>query len=175
MTVSCLFICLESDSTCHTRARMKQKHFAKFKPALATLPNLTEAQSASFKWLMEKGVKDLFKEFSPITDYASKKFELHIGDVSFTEPVHDEYYAKENKLSYEIQLKARVKLINKTMGTEKEQEIFFSDFPVQTDHGTFVINGVERVVVPQLIRSFGVLFSSQVFRCKEYFGAKVIP
>lgn len=154
---------------------MKQKHFAKFKPALAPLPNLTEAQLASFRWLMEKGVKDLFKEFSPITDYASKKFELHIGDVSFTEPVHDEYYAKENKLSYEIQLKARVKLINKTMGTEKEQEIFFSDFPIQTDHGTFVINGVERVVVPQLIRSFGVLFSSQEFRGKEYFGAKVIP
>jgi DNA-directed RNA polymerase subunit beta len=154
---------------------MKQKYFAKYNAPLATLPNLTEAQLASFRWLMEKGAKDLFKEFSPITDYAGKKFELHITDAAFTEPVHDEHHAKENKKSYEVQLKARVKLVNKTLGTEKEQEIFFADFPVQTDHGTFVINGVERVIVPQLIRSFGVLFSSAEFKGKEYFGAKVIP
>ncbi len=155
--------------------KLKQKHFAKFRKPLLEVPNLTEAQLASFKWLLEKGAKELFKEFSPITDYANKKFELHIKDVTFTEPEHTEYHAKENKLSYEIGLKANVKLINKTLGTEKEQEIFLSDFPIQTDHGTFVINGVERVIVPQLIRSFGVLFSSQEFKGKEYFGAKIIP
>jgi DNA-directed RNA polymerase subunit beta len=154
---------------------MKQKYFAKHNAPLAALPNLTEAQLASFRWLMEKGAQELFKEFSPITDYAGKKFELHVSDVTFSEPVHDEHHAKENKKSYEVQLKARVKLVNKTLGTEKEQEIFFADFPVQTDHGTFVINGVERVIVPQLIRSFGVLFSSAEFKGKEYFGAKVIP
>ncbi len=154
---------------------MKQKYFAKYSAPLAALPNLTEAQLTSFRWLMEKGAKDLFKEFSPITDYSNKKFELHITDVAFTEPTFDEHFAKENKKSYEIQLKARVKLVNKTLGTEKEQEIFLADFPVQTDHGTFVINGVERVIVPQLIRSFGVLFSSAEFKGKEYFGAKVIP
>ncbi|HXK39901.1 MAG TPA: DNA-directed RNA polymerase subunit beta, partial [Candidatus Paceibacterota bacterium] len=154
---------------------MKQKYFAKYHAPLTALPNLTEAQLASFTWLMERGAKELFKEFSPITDYSNKKFELYITDVAFTEPQYDEHYAKENKKNYEAQLKARVKLVNKTLGTEKEQEIFFADFPVQTDHGTFVINGVERVIVPQLIRSFGVLFSSQEHRGKEYFGAKVIP
>ncbi len=154
---------------------MKQKHFAKFTPSLSVLPNLTESQLASFAWLMEKGVKDLFKEFSPITDYSNKKFELHVSDIEFTLPQYDEYHAKENKLTYEVQLKARVKLVNKTLGTEKEQEIFFTDFPIQTNHGTFIINGVERVIVAQLIRSFGVLFSSQEFKGKEYFGAKVIP
>lgn len=154
---------------------MKQKYFAKYSAPLAPLPNLTEAQLASFRWLMERGVAELFKEFSPITDYSNKKFELHVEDVSFTTPAYDEYFAKENKKNYEVQLKARVRLLNKTLGTEKEQEIFFADFPIQTDHGTFVINGVERVIVPQLIRSFGVLFSSQEFKGKEYFGAKVIP
>jgi len=124
---------------------------------------------------MEKGVKELLKEFSPISDYSGKKFELHLSDPVFTEPTYNEYYAKENKLSYEVQLKITARLINKTLGTEKEQEIFLSDFPIQTDHGTFIINGVERVVVSQLIRSFGVLFTSQEFRGKEYFGAKIIP
>lgn len=154
---------------------MKQKHFAKFTKPLLELPNLTEAQLVSYKWLVEKGVKELFKEFSPISDYSGKKFELHFLETSFTEPTRDEHFAKENKKNYDRQLKARVKLINKTLGTEKEQEIFITDFPVQTDHGTFVINGVERIIVPQLIRSFGVLFSSQEYRGKEYFGVKIIP
>ncbi|QQR82675.1 DNA-directed RNA polymerase subunit beta [Candidatus Campbellbacteria bacterium] len=154
---------------------MQQKVFAKYQKPLLELPNLAEAQLVSFRWLMEKGVKELLKEFSPISDYSGKKFELHLSNPVFTESLHDEYYAKENKLSYEVQLKVTAKLINKTLGTEKEQEIFLSDMPIQTDRGTFVINGVERVIVSQLIRSFGVLFTSQEFRGKEYFGAKIIP
>ncbi|GMU74153.1 MAG: DNA-directed RNA polymerase subunit beta [Candidatus Campbellbacteria bacterium] len=154
---------------------LKQKVFSRYHKPLAELPNLTEAQTASFRWLMEKGVKEVLKEFSPISDYSAKKFELHLSDPVFTEVVRDEHFAKENKQSYEVQLKITAKLINKTLGTEKEQEIFLSDFPIQTDHGTFIINGVERVIVAQLIRSFGVLFNSQEFRGKEYFGAKIIP
>ncbi len=154
---------------------MQQKVFAKYQKPLLELPNLSEAQTVSFKWLMEKGVKELLKEFSPIADYSGKKFELHLSNPTFTESMCDEYHAKENKLSYEVQLKVTAKLLNKTLGTEKEQEIFLSDVPIQTDHGTFIINGVERVIVPQLIRSFGVLFTSQEFRGKEYFGAKIIP
>jgi DNA-directed RNA polymerase subunit beta len=154
---------------------LKQKVFSRYHKPLIELPNLAEAQTTSFRWLMEKGVKELLKEFSPISDYSGKKFELHLSDPVFTEPTYNEYYAKENKLSYEVQLKITARLINKTLGTEKEQEIFLSDFPIQTDHGTFIINGVERVVVSQLIRSFGVLFTSQEFRGKEYFGAKIIP
>ncbi len=154
---------------------LKQKVFSRYNKPLAELPNFTEAQTASFRWLMEKGVKELLKEFSPIADYSGKKFELHLSNPVFTEVVHNEYFAKENKQSYEVQLKITAKLINKTLGTEKEQEIFLSDFPVQTDHGTFIINGVERVIVAQLIRSFGVLFTSQDIRGKDYFGAKIIP
>lgn len=153
----------------------KQKHFAKFTAPLMELPNLTEAQLASYAWVLEKGIKELFKEFSPITDYSGKKFELHFLGISIGEPKHNEHYAKENKLNYEVQVKGNVKLVNKTLGTEKEQEIFIADLPIQTDHATFVINGVERVIVPQLIRSFGVLFSSQEYRGKDYYGAKVIP
>ena len=127
---------------------------------------MTEAQLTSFKWVVEKGIKELFKEFTPISDYSGKKFELQFLETSLTLPTYNEHHAKENKLNLEGQLKARVKLINKALGTEKEQEIFITDFPMQTDHGTFVINGVERVIVPQLIRSFGVLFSAQEYRGK---------
>ncbi len=145
---------------------MKQKHFSKFTAPLLEMPNMTEAQLTSFKWVVEKGIKELFKEFTPISDYSGKKFELQFLETSLTLPTYNEHHAKENKLNLEGQLKARVKLINKALGTEKEQEIFITDFPMQTDHGTFVINGVERVIVPQLIRSFGVLFSAQEYRGK---------
>src|SRR5690606_20403168 len=87
----------------------------------------------------------------------------------------DEHYAKEYQLSYDVPLRATVKLTNKTLGTEKEQEMFMADFPMMTDHGTFIINGVERVLVPQLIRSFGVLFTEGESRGKRRFGAKIVP
>lgn len=154
---------------------MNQKTFAKYRKPVADLPNLTEAQVNSFAWIMDKGVRELFAEFSPITDYAGKKFELRFTDVFFTHPAHNEYHAKDNKLTYDVQLKAKVKLLNKTLGTEKEQELFIADFPIMTPHGTFVINGVERVIVAQLIRSFGVLFSAQEAKGKRLFGAKIIP
>lgn len=109
---------------------MKQKHFAKFTPPLMEMPNMTEAQMTSFKWILEKGIKELFKEFSPISDYSGKKFDLHFLETSFTPPAYNEHHAKDQKLNLEGQLKARVKLVNKMLGTEKEQEIFITDFPV---------------------------------------------
>ncbi len=87
----------------------------------------------------------------------------------------DEYGAKENKLTYDAPLKATVRLVNKALGSKKEQTIFLADFPIMTEHGTFIINGVERVIVPQLARSFGVFFSAGEVRGKTCFGAKVIP
>jgi DNA-directed RNA polymerase beta subunit len=91
------------------------------------------------------------------------------------EPKIDEYGAKEQKMTYDAPLKATIRLTNKMAGTKKEQPIFLADFPIMTEHGTFIINGVERVIVPQLARSFGVFFSAGEMRGKVCFGAKIIP
>jgi DNA-directed RNA polymerase subunit beta len=152
-----------------------QKVFGNYKAPLADLPNLVEPHIASFKWLLEKGLSEVFKEFSPIKDYSDKKFEMEITNFSISEPKYDEYYAKDNKLSYEAPLKITVKLKNKTLGSSKEQEIFIADMPLMTSHGTFIISGIERVIVPQLARSFGVFFTASEVKDKKYFGAKVIP
>ncbi|HEY4505941.1 MAG TPA: DNA-directed RNA polymerase subunit beta [Candidatus Paceibacterota bacterium] len=155
--------------------KIEKKYFQRFKKPLAPLPNLVEMQTDSFKWLMETGLAELFREFSPITDYSGKKFQLEFAGFTLDEPKFDEYYARENNLSYETPLRAKVKLTNKTLGGTKEQELFITDFPLQTGHGTFIINGVERVIVPQLARSFGVIFTANELRGNQYFGAKIIP
>ncbi|MEK7564385.1 MAG: DNA-directed RNA polymerase subunit beta [Patescibacteria group bacterium] len=155
--------------------KLPKKHFSRYKKPLVEFPNLIEAQIKSFKWLVETGIGEVFKEFSPISDYSTKKFELEFTSFSLNEPKFDESYAKINKLSYQGLLKARVKLNNKILGTVKEQEIFMSEIPLMTSHGTFIINGVERVIVPQLARSFGVFFTELEVKGGKYFGAKIIP
>ena len=152
-----------------------KKYFGRYKKPLIEFPNLIEAQVKSFKWLVETGIKEVFKEFSPISDYSNKKFQLEFSSFSLGEPKFDENYSKINKLSYQGLLKARVKLTNKVLGTVKEQEIFMSELPLMTTHGTFIINGVERVIVPQLARSFGVFFTESENKGKKCFGAKIIP
>ena len=152
-----------------------KKYFGRYKKPLIEFPNLIEAQVKSFKWLVETGIKEVFKEFSPISDYSNKKFQLEFSSFSLGEPKFDENYSKINKLSYQGLLKARVKLTNKILGTVKEQEIFMSELPRMTTHGTFIINGVERVIVPQLARSFGVFFTESENKGKKCFGAKIIP
>ena len=152
-----------------------KKYFSRYKKPLVPFPNLIEAQIKSFKWLIENGVGEIFKEFSPISDYSGKKFQLEFTSFSLSESKSDENDSKVNKLSYQGQLKARVKLTNKILGTIKEQEIFMTEFPLMTPHGTFIINGVERVIVPQLARSFGVFFTESETKGKRYFGAKIIP
>ena len=153
----------------------QKKYFSRFKKPLLELPDLVDVQTRSYEWLLKQGLGEIFKEFSPINDYSGKKFSLEFLDFSLDEPKFDEYYAKENKHTYETPLRLKVKLHNKALGTEKEQEIFMLDFPLQTAHGTFIINGVERVIVPQLARSFGVMFSSNFIKGHRYFGAKIIP
>ncbi|MCW9054611.1 MAG: DNA-directed RNA polymerase subunit beta [Candidatus Pacebacteria bacterium] len=151
------------------------KIFGRFKEPKAEYPHFVEAQLESYRWLIEEGIKEIFDEFSPIKDYSSKKFDLEISKIEFGEPKYDEYFAKKNMLTYEAPLRAIVSLKNKTIGGTKEQEIFLADIPMMTDHGTFVINGVERVIVPQLARSFGVFFGTKELRGKSHFGAKIIP
>lgn len=156
-------------------AASSKKTFKSFREPRIDIPNLVEPQLTSFAWLVRTGVEEVFKEFSPIRDYGEKKFDLHVMSYEFGTPQYDEFYAKENLRTYEASLKAKVKLKNKTLGTEVVQEIFLADFPMMTDHGTFIINGVERVVVPQLARSSGVFFTSQLIKGTTYFGAKIIP
>ena len=159
----------------NSEAKRPKKYFGRYKKPLVEFPNLIEAQVKSFKWLVEQGIGEVFKEFSPIIDYSGKKFQLEFTSFSLSESKTDENNSKVNKLSYQGLLKARVKLTNKILGTVKEQEIFMSELPLMTPHGTFIINGVERVIVPQLARSFGVFFTESESKGQKYFGAKIIP
>ena len=153
----------------------EKKFFSKYRKPLAPIPHLVENQLASYKQFVEKDLFETIKSYFPMKDYSEKKFELDIKSIHINEPLHDEQHAKDNKLTYEAELKARVVLKNKVLGTEKEQEIFMSEIPLMTNNGTFVVNGAERVVVAQLARSPGVAFSDRQTRKGRFFGAKIIP
>ncbi|MES2213719.1 MAG: DNA-directed RNA polymerase subunit beta [Patescibacteria group bacterium] len=161
-------------STAHNTTR-PQKFFGRFKEPLVPTPNFVEPQLDSFTWLIEKGLKEVFEEFSSIKDYSEKKFQLDFTGFELAQPKYDEYHAKDNKLSYEAPLKVKVQLKNLILGTTKEQEIFMADFPLMTSHGTFIISGIERVIVPQLARSYGVFFTASEVKGRKLFGAKIIP
>ncbi len=154
---------------------MQKKYFSRYRRPLAEVPNLVVSQVESFKWLIEKGLKEVFDEFSSIRDFSEKKFTMDFVSFELAEPKIDEYTARERKLSYEAPLKVNVRLKNHLMGTEKEQEIFMADLPLMTPRGTFIISGIERVIVPQLARSTGVSFTAQEIKGKKTFGAKIIP
>ncbi|MCF7831579.1 MAG: DNA-directed RNA polymerase subunit beta [Candidatus Pacebacteria bacterium] len=156
-------------------AVVEKKFFSKYRKPMVPVPNLVENQVASHEWFLRDGIADVFKEFSPIEDYSGKKFKLEFTELTVGEAKHDEYYAKANKLSYEAPLKARVRLTNKALGSSKEQEMFLTDVPLMTPHGTFITNGIERVVVAQLARSYGVFFTSDETKKGIRFGAKIIP
>ncbi len=136
---------------------------------------LAEIQIASWNWFVKKGLKELFDEISPIKDYSGKDLELYFMDYYFDEPKYDQETARFKDISYEAPLRVKVKLINRRIKDTKEQEVYLGDFPIMTEQGTFIINGIERVVVSQLIRSPGVLFTADVFKGRKLFGAKVIP
>lgn len=152
-----------------------QKFFGRFQKPLVEFPNLVESQLESFRQFVEGGAERVFKEFSPITDHANKKFELKLTKFTFGPVRWDEHYAKKMNRTYEAPLSMVAKLKNRTTGEEKEQEIFLADFPFMTPHGSFIINGVERIVVPQLARSYGVFFESVPYKGTNYFAAKIIP
>jgi len=151
------------------------KVFSKFRQPLVSVPNLIEPQLESYKWFVSKALNEVFKEFSPISDYSEKKFELVFKSYEVGEPKTTPELAKENKQTYDAPLRATVVLKNKTFESDKEQDIFLADIPVMTEHGTFIINGVERVIVPQLARSYGIFFTAAESKGHTYFGAKIIP
>src|SRR3989344_7680274 len=130
----------------------------------AELPNLLSIQKDSYKWFWGKGLKTLFDEISPIKDFSGKDLELYFGDYKLEEPKYTEVTARKQNTSHEAALRVNVRLYNKKSGEIKEQEVYLGDFPLMTTRGTFVVNGVERVIVSQLIRSSGVYFTSYVSR-----------
>ena len=140
-----------------------------------SLPDLIEVQKDSYNWFWEKGLKELLNEVNPITDFTNKDLELSLDEYYLDEPKYAAAVSKAKNISYEAPLRAKATLVIKKTGEVKEQEIYLGDFPIMTERGTFIINGVERVVVSQLIRSPGVFFTMDFQKGKKLFGAKIIP
>ncbi|MFZ5559428.1 MAG: DNA-directed RNA polymerase subunit beta [Patescibacteria group bacterium] len=153
----------------------KIKYFKNYPKHLLPLPNLVEIQLNSYNQFLKKGLRELFDEISPIRDYGGKDLALYFGDYYLDEPKCDELKAKKNGLSYEAPLRVKLKLVNKKTNETKEQEVFLTDLPLITPRGTFILNGVERVVISQLIRSAGVFFTTDYIKGRKLHGAKVIP
>ena len=139
-----------------------------------SIPSLLEVQLNSYDWFVKKGIKELFDEVSPIIDFSEKKMELHLLSYTLEPPKYDPLTCKRKNVSYESNLKVKVRLLNKETGEIKEQEVFFGAIPLMTDKATFVVNGIERVVVNQFVRSPGVFYSKNPLYPK-YFNAKIIP
>jgi DNA-directed RNA polymerase subunit beta len=141
------------------------------------MPNLIEVQKNSYKWFLEVGLREVFRDVSPIQDYTGNLI-LEFPDYKLEDdnPKYSVEECKERDTTYSAPLKVKVRLINKETGEVKEQEIFMGDFPLMTDNGTFVINGAERVIVSQLVRSPGIYFSTKVDRTgKQLYSTTVIP
>ncbi|MGB0925088.1 MAG: DNA-directed RNA polymerase subunit beta, partial [Minisyncoccia bacterium] len=153
----------------------EKKYFSKYKKPLVEIPDLVESQLNSYEAFLNGGLQKAIMEFSPIIDYSEKKYTLEFLDFSMEEPEFDEYHARENKLMFQGRLKGRVRLTNKISDEVKEEEIFLTEIPFMTPHGTFIINGIERVIVPQLARSYGVFYTMDDHAKGNFFGAKIIP
>ncbi|MBC7746550.1 DNA-directed RNA polymerase subunit beta [Pedobacter sp.] len=157
-----------------TSTKEGRKYFTKDDTALE-LPNLITHQTDSWKEFVETGLGEIFAEINPINDYTEQKLELRFKDYHFEDPKMSESDARDNNVSFEAPLKAVVELTNKVTGEVKEQEIYLGDYPWMTERGTFVINGAERVVVSQLIRSAGIFFTADHVNGRNQYGAKLIP
>ena len=155
-------------------AASKRVFFTKDDTALP-LPNLIAHQKDSWREFVETGLSEIFAELNPIEDYTGQKLELRFKEYAFQSPKVTEAHAKENNVTFDAPLHANVELTNKVTGEVKEQEIYLGDYPWMTDRGTFVINGTERVVVSQLIRSAGVFFTADTAAGRNNYGAKLIP
>jgi DNA-directed RNA polymerase subunit beta len=153
---------------------IERKYFKSF-PITVPLPPLVELQTESWDWLFNEGLKELFDEINPIVDFTGKALELEFASYSLDEPKCTEEVAVAKNLTFKAPLKAHVVLRNKINNTVKEADVFLGDIPLQTPRGTFIINGIERVVISQIVRSYGVLFTMEDNGGRNLFGAKIIP
>ncbi|MCG1009573.1 DNA-directed RNA polymerase subunit beta [Salinicoccus sp. ID82-1] len=152
----------------------KRRSYARIEEKL-DLPNLIEIQTKSYDWFLETGLIEMFKDISPVEDFTGN-MSLEFVDYKLGEPKYDEDEAKNHDATYSAPLRVKVRLVIKETGEVKEQEVFMGDFPLMTDTGTFIINGAERVIVSQLVRSPSVYYSEKTDKNgKASFGATVIP
>lgn len=152
----------------------ERKFFTPIRDAMP-VPDLVEVQRASYRWFFDKGIRELFDEISPITDFTGRDLELYFEDYYIDEPKFDEVMCREKNITFEAPLRVNVRLVNKRTSQESRQEIYLGDIPVMTNRGTFVVNGIERVVVSQLIRSAGAFFTAENVRGRRFYGSKIIP
>src|SRR5579884_263287 len=148
-------------------------------PDILAMQNLIKIQLDSFDWFKREGLKQLFSEISPITDFTGRNLELHfdVPEDPFGKPKYTEQECREKDITYSAPLRVRASLKNKQTGEIKEQDIFMGDFPLMTEQGTFIVNGVERVVVSQLVRSPGIYFTAEydAVTDRKLFMGKLIP
>ncbi|OGY82396.1 MAG: DNA-directed RNA polymerase subunit beta [Candidatus Kerfeldbacteria bacterium RIFCSPHIGHO2_12_FULL_48_17] len=153
---------------------VERKYFTK-NHEIIPLPDLVQVQQHSYRWFIEEGLKELLSEVSPIKDFTGRDLELFFLDYYLDEPRFDEETSKNKNVTFEAPLRVNTRLVNKRTNEVKEQEVFLGDFPIMTDRGTFIINGIERVVVSQLIRSAGAFFTAEIIKGRKHYGAKIIP
>ncbi|MFJ8088033.1 DNA-directed RNA polymerase subunit beta [Lysinibacillus sp. NPDC095746] len=152
----------------------QRRSFARINEVLE-LPNLIEIQTASYEWFLEEGLREMFRDISPIEDFTGN-LSLEFIDYSLGDPKYDVDECKERDVTYAAPLRVKVRLYNKETDEVKEQDVFMGDFPLMTETGTFIINGAERVIVSQLVRSPSVYFHDKTDKNgKKGFGATVIP
>ena len=151
-----------------------RRSFARISEVLE-LPNLIEIQTDSYQWFLDEGLREMFKDISPIADFAGN-LSLEFVDYQLYSPKYTVEEARSHDANYSAPLHVKLRLQNRETGEVKDQEVFFGDFPLMTDMGTFIINGAERVIVSQLVRSPGVYFHGKVDKNgKQGFGSTVIP
>ncbi len=142
---------------------------------VAKMPDLTEIQQNSYNWFINEGLKELFDEISPVTDFIGRNLELHFKKYYLDNAKFTESESREKNITYEAPLRILVELKNKRDESKIEQEVYLGEFPLMTKNGTFIINGIERAIVSQLIRSAGVIFTATYNKGIKCYGAKIIP
>ncbi len=160
-------------------SRLAASHYKSYAriPQVLEVPNLIQSQLQSYDWLKTDGLTEVYREISPISDYMEKKYELHFHDHYFRDPKYLPIDCKEREITFSQPLYVKTRLVMKETGEIKEQEIFMGDIPMMTGNGTFIINGAERVVVSQLVRSPGVYFKSDknISSDRNLGTAQIIP
>src|SRR3989344_3504437 len=154
---------------------MQEKHFSQYQIKTIPVPNLIKVQTDSYNWFLKQGFIDLLDDFSPIEDYSGENLRLTFIDYKVEKLERSEEECRERNLTYDVSIRLKIRLENINTKKVAEQEVYFGHLPLITNKGTFIINGIERIVVSQLLRSPGVYFNEKYKKGYSIFGAEIIP